>query len=383
MTAIHVIFWISISVLIYTYVGYPLYVFIRAKLSRNIVKKDMSYRPFVSIVMSVYNEERTVAAKVLNLLDSRYPADKMEILIGSDGSSDGTEEVLKNISSERVHTYSFDSRRGKTSVLNDLVPKAKGRIVIFCDARQVFDRDAVANLAANFSDRSVGCVSGELVFTADEGYTGVSEGVGLYWKYETLIRKYESAVHSMPGATGAIYAIRKKFFKQLPVNTILDDVYIPLAIASKGLRCIWDSEAKAYDKPAYTPKEEYRRKVRTLSGNYQIFNMFGSLLNPFRRAVSMPLFSHKFLRVVAPFLMIIVFICNIYMAHTYIYTSLMAGQVAFYTTAMMGSAISKNKRSGMFSKVVSAIYMFCLMNFTALAGFYRFVFDRQSVAWEK
>ena len=377
------IFWTSLGLLVYTYFGYPLYMFVRAKLSKNPVKKDDSYKPFVSIIMSAYNEEAYIGRKINNLLQSKYPQDKMEILIGSDGSRDRTNDILLRISDSRVKTFVFQKRMGKPSVLNDLVPKALGSVLIFCDVRQTFNEDAIGQLAANFADDKIGCVSGELIFEKGSRASRVSEGVGYYWEYEKMIRRNESAVHSMVGATGAIYAIRKNLYTVLPKETILDDVYTPLSIARLGYRCIWEEKARAYDRPAFTPSEEYRRKVRTLAGNYQIFNVFKDLLIPFRRAVSIPLISHKLLRCLAPFFMIAMFIANIFISGKAPYGFILICQIIFYTVAGLGAATYEREHKTALTKIASIVYMFCLLNFTAIAGLYRFLSGKQNIAWEK
>lgn len=363
------IFWFSLIMLIYTYFGYPAYMFARARMAKRPVRKDLRYKPFVSVIFSSHNEEAYIENKIRNLLDSDYPEDKLEILIGSDGSDDKTNEILARVKEGRVRTFIFTERRGKVSVINDLVKEANGEILVLCDTRQTFERDAIGHLAANFKDRSVGCVSGELIFEKGDGDTAVSQGVGVYWNYEKFIRKCESAAYSMVGATGAIYAIRRELYSPPPANTILDDVYIPLSAARRGYRCIVEEKARAYDKPALTPSQEYKRKVRTLCGNHQIFAMFKDLFNPFSSVVAAPLFSHKFLRTVAPFFMIAAFVSNIFIVTgSPFYVFFMVAQGLFYVLAIFGSPVP---------------YMFCHMNFTALVGLYRFVFGKQNIAWEK
>ncbi|MDD5136041.1 MAG: glycosyltransferase family 2 protein [Candidatus Omnitrophica bacterium] len=377
------LFWLSVLVLAYTYFGYPLYLFLRMRIFVNGVMKDMSYRPGVSIIISACNEEVYIEEKLNNLLRSDYPAEKMEILIGSDGSQDGTNKILSRIADKRVRVFIFEARRGKPSVLNDIVPEANGEILIFCDVRQPFDTNALSHLTANFSDERVGCVSGELVFERSPSVNGVSNGVNMYWNYEKSMRRGESAIHSMVGATGAIYAIKRKLYAPPPQDTILDDVYIPLAIARQGYRCIWDEEAKAYDKPAFTPDAEYRRKVRTLAGNYQIFGMFRDLLIPFRNPISAPLISHKLLRVLAPFFMITLFLSNLFIAKASYYAFFMTCQAMFYILAILGSLTYDRRGKRLITKAASVAYMFCLMNFTAIVGLYRFLTGRQKIAWEK
>lgn len=377
------IFWFSLLMLTYTYFGYPLYLFSRAKLWKNPVKKDDTYKPFVSIIISAYNEEADIENKIKNLLQSRYPSDKIEILVGSDGSTDGTNAILARISDKRVKAFVFPDRRGKPSVLHDITPKAAGPVLVFCDARQTFDGDALAQLAANFADEKVGCVSGELMFGKRPANTCVSDDVGIYWNYEKMMRKWESAIHSMVGATGAIYAVRKSLYSSPPRETILDDVYTPLSIVKKGYRCIWEENAKAYDMPAFTPSHEYRRKVRTLAGNYQVFGMLKDMLIPFSTPVSIPLVSHKLFRVLAPFFMVAMFISNIFIAKEKQYAAALILQIMFYVLAALGSATCEQDGKRLITRAASFAYMFCLMNFTAIVGLYRFVFGKQEIAWEK
>ncbi|MBU2102333.1 MAG: glycosyltransferase family 2 protein [Candidatus Omnitrophota bacterium] len=377
------LFIISFAIILYIYIGYPVYAYLCAKVIKNAVAKDKAYKPFVSIVFSVYNEEAHLVRKIDNLLAQKYPRERIEILIGSDGSADGAGEILSRRAGDNIHVFLFEKRRGKVSVLNEIVPQAKGEIIVFCDVRQMFDENAINELVANFSDTHIGCVSGELIFSGNKNCTGTSEGVGVYWNYEKFIRKWESAIHSMVGATGAIYAIRKELYTQPPANTILDDVYIPLSIARRGYRCIWEPAARAYDAPAYTPKEEYRRKVRTLAGNYQIFCLFFDLLVPFAKPVNMALFSHKLLRVIAPFFLFLFLISNIALWQNHVCAFFLIIQAIFYGLALTGYFTSGGTRKGLFTRICAACYMFCLMNFTAVVGLYRFLFKKQSIAWEK
>jgi len=377
------IFWFSLAVLLYTYFGYPIYVFFKSDNARYSVYTDPDYKPLVSVIISAYNEDAYIEKKIENLLGSNYPAGKLEILIGSDGSSDGTNKILSKIRDERARTFIFPKRRGKVSVLNDLVPKAKGEILVLCDVRQMFDKDAIRTLVSDFADEKVGCVSGELAFSNKEELNRVSRGIRTYWEYEEFIRDCESTFYSIVGATGTIYAIRRDLYSPPPKDTILDDMYIPLAITRLGYRCILDKKAKAYKDPANTPEHEYKKKVRILTGLYQIFTMFIDRFNPFKSVVAMPLFSHKFLRIVAPFFIILMFLSNLALSKDSLYSLFMIGQIIFYLLAVIGSVTYRSNGRKAFAGLLSTIYMFCFMNFTALVGFYRFVFSRQDIAWEK
>ncbi|MBF0478091.1 MAG: glycosyltransferase family 2 protein [Candidatus Omnitrophica bacterium] len=346
--------------------------------------KNYAFIPSVSVVMSVWNEEKVIKDKLLNLLAMDYPVDKVEILVGSDGSTDSTPELVYQFKDERVRFFDYQERRGKMSVLNDLVKEARYDIVLFCDARQRFAPDVIKELTANFADPKVGCVSGELVI--EDNGTGASQGVGMYWTYEKFIRREESGIHSIMGATGAIYAIRRELFKNVPTHIVLDDMFIPFSIIQLGYRAIFDPSAKAFDKAVQNSDEEFRRKVRTLAGNFQIFLLFPGIFNPLKSPIAWQLFSHKFLRLKIPFLMVLLFIINFLLfTNNLIYSVMACLQVVFYGCAMLGMMTQKN--SGMIGKILKKIgavpYMFCVLNFSALVGFWRFATSQQKVTWEK
>jgi cellulose synthase/poly-beta-1,6-N-acetylglucosamine synthase-like glycosyltransferase len=350
-------------------------------------KVDKSFiEPTVSIVISAYNEEDCIADKINNLLSLDYPNAKMEIIIGSDGSTDQTNDIVQSFALPNLSFYDYSQRRGKMATINDLVAKAKNEIVVFTDARQSFERNTIRELVANFHDRNIGCVSGELHFKPLTGAGGTAKGINLYWNYEKFLRRCESQFHSMLGATGAIYAIRRELFTPIPQSIVLDDMFVPLKIIEKGFRAVFDANAKAYDIVADNPKEEYRRKARTLYGNYQIFYHFLGLFNPFTSPIAIQLFSHKFLRVVAPFLLILLFVKNILLFNTsFTYKFFKVIQICFYLLAFLGMW-TKNKNHGFFkivSKICYAPYVFCLLNFSALVGFLRFAKHKQTVTWEK
>jgi len=377
------IFYLSLAVLMYTYFIYPLYMFTRAKIAPKRVHKDEGYTPSVSVVFSVHNEEASVGQKIANILENGYSQDRLEVLVGSDGSDDGTNGILSRAVNTAVKASIFEKRRGKISVVKELVSRATGEIIVFCDTRQMFEKGAIRNLVSNFADKSIGCVSGDLIFERAAGSTGASTGVGLYWTYEQFIRRAESAVHSMIGAAGAIYAIRKELYQAPPDNTILDDVYIPLAIARRGYRCILDSASRAYDKPSSRPRQEYARKVRTLTGNFQIFVMFKELLVPFKSAVAIPLVSHKLMRTASPFFLGMFFVSNLFIADLDFYGVFLLAQFMLYSSAVAGMLLYKSEKKTILTKICSTSYMFCVMNFAALAGLYRFVTGKQRVTWER
>jgi biofilm PGA synthesis N-glycosyltransferase PgaC len=377
-----ILFWSLLFLIFYCYLGYPVLICLLSKSFPKPVFKSSIF-PSVSVVIAAHNEEDVIKAKLDNLFALDYPADKIEILIGSDASTDKTNAILQNYQDPRLHVFINAKRRGKMTTVNDLVEKAQGEIIFFNDARQLIDKDALKNLVANFADPSIGCASGELLFHKTEG--GTAQGVNFYWEYEKFIRGHEARVHSMLGATGAIYAIRKLLYVPAPPEVVLDDMFTPFKIIEKGYRAIFDGSAHAYDKAAHSATEEYRRKARTLYGNYQIFSMFPGLFDPFASPIAIQFFSHKFLRVMVPFFMIILFPLNFILIDQGAYKLIFALQLIFYIAAFIG-ALARGQKYVIFKPIVKLCYVpyvFCLLNFAALAGFYRFIGAKQDTAWQK
>lgn len=370
-----ILFWISVSIIIYTYLGYPILLYlVSIFFSKPVNKNPVS--PYVSIIISAYNEEGTIERKINNCLTLDYPKDKMEILIGSDGSTDTTNTILEKYSKE-IGIFIFKQRRGKASVLNDLITHARGEILFFTDARQVLDLSVLKLLTRNFYDKSIGSVSGELMLRETQLSTA-GKDLAMYWDYEKFLRTTESKLYSMLGATGAIYAIKKELVVTIPHDILLDDVFIPLKIIDKGFRAIFEPEARAYDNVAKNAKQEYKRKVRTLAGNWQIFLRTRNLFNPLQSKIAIQLLSHKLLRVLIPYFLIIVFIANAFLLNIATYRIFFLLQSIFYVIALIGLLLSKFKL-----KYFSLPYTFCVLNIAAIQGLYYFLTHKQKVTWSK
>ena len=308
------IFWFSLGFIFYTYVGYPCLLLIWAKFSEKKINKNY-INPFVSIIVAVHNEEKNIKARIENLLNQDYPKDKLEIIVVSDGSTDATNDLITQLRndpmtqlpSNQITLLSYFPRHGKPYALNLGVKEAKGEIIVFTDARQRFEANAIKELTANFHDSSVGCVSGELFFY-ENTKSSIKHEMGLYWNYEKQIRKLESKINSVAGATGAIYAIRKNLYKPIPSDILLDDVLIPMQVVLQGFRTIFDSTAKAYDWVSKDIKQEKRRKIRTLLGNWQLITKYPILLLPFKNPIWWQFISHKITRLFVPFFLILLFL---------------------------------------------------------------------------
>jgi cellulose synthase/poly-beta-1,6-N-acetylglucosamine synthase-like glycosyltransferase len=320
-----------------------------------------------------------IREKIENTLALDYPADRMEILVGSDGSTDGTDEIVSGYADRGVRLHREPVRGGKAALLAKLVPQARGEIVIFSDARQMYAPDAVRELVSNFLDDEVGCVSGVLEL---EGATcGVGAAIGFYRAYEQSIRDCEGCLHSSPGATGAIYAIRRALFVPPPPDTILDDFVIPMAIVAQGKRAIYEPRAVAVDRAPAGAAEEFACKVRTLAGNYQALWRARSHFVPGRSPVAWSLFSHKLLRLVVPYLLLVCLAANAALAKAHpVYAGMMGGQIVFYLAALLGALGSGR---GWRLRGLGLPYTFVVLNVAVVAGLLRHLRGGQSVLWHR
>ena len=368
------LYWVALLTMLYLYFGYPLAMFLLSLTRRKPPRKEY-INPAVSILMPVYNEEEYIEDKIKSMLSVDYPENKVEILIGSDGSTDGTEEIVRKYVNGMVKLYSGEERRGKPSMLNLLTSKAKGEILVFTDVRQELDKDSLKELVGNFYDERVGSVSTELLFEDENNKTG--NGIGFYWRYEKFIRDCESKIGSMLGATGAMYAIRRRLFSALPKDLILDDVYIPLKIVEKGYRAIFDTNAKIYDRVAKTSEQEFLRKARTHTGNFQVFGYVKKLFNPLKSPVALQLFSHKLLRLMGPYLLVALFVSNMFLLGNYFYLLSFILQIVFYALALLGVL---HKRA---NRLFDIPHMFCVMNLAAVVGLYRYLTHNHSILWRR
>jgi cellulose synthase/poly-beta-1,6-N-acetylglucosamine synthase-like glycosyltransferase len=328
-----VIFWTGLACITYVYLGYPLLLMLWRRLMARPVRKRYC-EPAVSLVVVMHNERRNVHARMQNCFDLDYPADKLQIVVSLDAPTDGTDSLMSDYTGHSVVVIPCPVREGKAAALNRGMAAATGEIVVFADARQRFDRAAVRELVANFADPSVGAVSGELILLDGDGKES-SDGVGLYWRYEKKLRALESDIHSIPGATGAIYAIRRDLFWPLKPLTVLDDVVIPMRIVLGGKRAIFDPKAIAYDMVAKCPESEYEKKQRTLMGNYQLLVEMPELLLPWRNPIFLQLTSHKVGRLVAPYCLVGLFVSNLFLRDG-VYLVCLMGQVAWYVLAYVG-----------------------------------------------
>ena len=367
-------FWGATALVAYTYFGYAGWLWLRSHRWRTDVRRG-SYSPFVSVVMVVRNEERMLECKLENLLTLDYPAELMQLVVVSDGSTDRTEVILhEHASNPRVNVVLNQLSRGKASGLNDALELAQGDIVVFTDARQNIEPGALRLLLENFADPQVGCVSGELML-GDPQTGETREGLGIYWRVEKRIRELEAVSGSVVGATGSLYAIRRNLVVPLPPETILDDVYLPMQAVRRGFRVVFDARARAWDSADLGSGQEFARKVRTLSGNYQLLQLAPWLLtsaNPIR----LEFVSHKLLRLIVPFALAGILVASLVLRAP-VYRLALALQVAFCGLSFL--AIAQLKR-GPVARLADAAFTFVVLNTAAVVAFANFVSGRKA-AW--
>lgn len=357
------IFWVSAVVLFYTFTGYPIVMFVLARIFPRKVKNEAQAGPRdVTVIMAAHNEEQRIVARLQNLFASDYPADHLRIVIVSDGSTDGTVGKIHAFNDPRVELIVQPQRSGKAQCLNIAVAKTRSDLIVFADVRQRFAPDTISRLVSRFTDPEVGAVSGALEI--ERSGSAVGGGVDAYWRLEKFIRLMESRFDSSIGCTGAVYAIRRQLFQELPPDTLLDDVVIPMRIALQKTRVAFDPSAVAYDPQALEPDREKVRKQRTLAGNYQMLFRYLNWLLPWRNRLWWQLLSHKYLRLVAPFFMSLCFAANAVLLNLSFYNLLFAAQCVFYLCAMIGVSFSSIKW-----RVFAIPAGFVFLNAMAVSGF--------------
>jgi cellulose synthase/poly-beta-1,6-N-acetylglucosamine synthase-like glycosyltransferase len=364
---------LSLGILGYTHLGYPALIALLARLSPARVKVDPDYEPMVSVCIPAHDAAAHLQEKLTSIVRQSYAADKIEILVYSDGSTDGTEDIVRAFARQdpRVRLLRGEVCRGKPTALNRMRDVARGEVLVLTDARQPLDPDAVRALVEGLSDPEVACVSGNLLL--DGG-----AGSGFYWRYENWIRKNEARFRSMVGVTGPLTALRKQDLHPVPEDIILDDVWVPMRLRLDGRRVLLREDAVVRDR-AFGDDREFQRKVRTLAGNYQVFARMPALLNPLANPSWLETVSHKVMRLISPFALIGLFASTATslapgpMPGKGVKQVLLAAQVLAYAAAALGP------RAG---RVPGIARTFVMMHAAALVGLWRFLSGGQKVTWQ-
>jgi biofilm PGA synthesis N-glycosyltransferase PgaC len=368
------LFWSSLSLIFFAYAGYPICLYLWARFWPRPIRRG-NVLPSVTILMAIRNEEMHLPAKLRNLTQLNYPADRLQVVVVSDGSTDASNNILAAWENPARSVVTLTEHQGKATALNRGLAAAHGDVIVFTDARQTIASEALKILVANFADPTVGCVSGELMI--GQGEAAAAQGVGLYWRMEKKIRHWEGIAGSTVGATGALYAVRRNLISTLPLGTILDDVYIPLQVVRQGQRVVFEPRALAFDPLTPNPKQEFRRKLRTLIGNYQLLQLAPWILtrpNPLR----LQFVCHKLLRLLVPFALIGMLVSTLWLRKD-IYELVLALQLVFY--ALAGFRLLPGK-FGIVSRLSDVSLAFLVLNTAAAVAFLYFITGRKAI-WSR
>ena len=363
-----IVFWLSFAVIGYTYVGYPAIMFLLARFAAHPWRKAAFNTP-VSVVMAVHNGAARLPEQIEHLV-SLDPERVCEVIIVSDGSTDGTAEILSKTLDPRLRSIILPEQGGKAVALNHGIAAANGEILLFIDIRPKVAPGALAELMSNFADPTVGCVAGELLLNTD-GHDATSSAVsGVYWRYEQWIRNCEAAFDSPVGVYGGFYAARRSLVQPFPPGTILDDMFQPLTILRQGYRSVLDRSAIVTDTWPGRAAGEFQRKVRTLAGNFQLVSLAPWILS-FRNRVLFQLISHKLLRLVVPYFFLLLLISASWLGvNSGVWRLIALAQWAFWIAALAALRV----RLPVVHRFAAAASALLVLNAAAIAGLYKFLF---------
>jgi cellulose synthase/poly-beta-1,6-N-acetylglucosamine synthase-like glycosyltransferase len=369
------------ALVLYVYLGYPLGLALLGKWKARGSELSAEYAPSVSVVIPAYNEAKVILDKIENSLRLDYPRDRLEIVVASDGSTDGTNEVVREYGPRGVKLLACAPRAGKISVLNRAIPAAVGEIVLLCDANVMFQPNALKRLAAHFADPCVGAVTGDVRIRSSNAPFG--EGEGLYYRYERFIQLQESNLGSTVTVDGGMYAIRKELFRPLPRDTILDDFVIGMNVALAGKRVLYDPSAVASENATLDVREEFRRKVRIVAGAFRELARGQGVPAPRHVQLFWSYISHKLLRWLVPWCLLVILACSLALAWQSdrhgLPMLLVAAQVAFYGAALLACT----RPNGRWPAVIGIPFYFCMVNAAACVGSIRGLCGLEKVTWRK
>ncbi|MET0290432.1 MAG: glycosyltransferase [Pseudoxanthomonas sp.] len=368
------LFWLSAAGVVLAYAGYPLLMaFLARVLPRPVLRAPQT--PMLDVVLVVHNGAAHLTTKLANLKALDYPVDQLNLHVVCDGCSDASAAIARACQGVQVHV--FAQRRGKSACLADVVPRLRGELVLFTDVRQRVEPEAARALAAVLADPSVGAASGELMLEADGDY---GRGVDAYWRYEKSIRKLESASGSLVGVTGALYCARREALPAIPAGLVLDDMWIPLAMAARGWRVVFEPAARAWDRAATDPAAEERRKRRTLAGNFQLIHRWPQLAIPGAHPLALRLWGHKWLRLLAPWLLLAMLVSSAMLAlgGSAFFGVMLALQVAGWLTALAGRLMPATARW----LPVRLAAAFASLNTSALIALPDYLLHSQAHLWQ-
>ena len=372
------IFWLSVAAIGYAYIGYPLLLLLLSRIRPKPVKSG-HWTPSVTVVIAAYNEERDLAAKLENTLALDYPPSHLEVIVTSDCSSDRTDEIARSFASRGVRLHRQEERHGKTAAQNAAVTKARGEIIVFSDATTHYRPDVLKLMVPAFADKSVGCVTGRVIYQ-DEKDTSVGTGTQSYWNYEFFLKRHESAVCSLIGVCGCMYAVRASAYIPL-YNEACSDFIIATTMVEQGLRAVYVPEAVCTEEPNRQAKKELAARVRIISQTFADLWRNRSVLNPFRSGFyAIQLWSHKLMRYLVPVFLIAIFIASAFLVpRNAFYAAVFLMQVAFYLAALVSWAL---ERLGVTFSLLALPQYFVITNLASLIAFVKFLTGERYTRWE-
>jgi cellulose synthase/poly-beta-1,6-N-acetylglucosamine synthase-like glycosyltransferase len=373
--------WVCFGLVCYTYLGYPVVIRALAALvgRRGGAPEPRAEEwPSVSLLIAAHNEAGIIEERIRNALALDYPAGKLEVVVATDGCHDATAEIVRRYADRGVRLLEYPLRRGKATVLNDSIPQLTGAVVVLSDANTFTEPGAVRRLARWFTDGRVGVVCGRLVLT--DPVTGTNAD-GMYWRYETFLKRCEGRLGALLGANGGIYAVRRSCFSPIPPDTLIDDFVLPLqAKLRTGCSIVYDPDAVAHEETPPNIRCEFRRRARIGAGGFQSVGRVWGLLNPARGWVALTFVSHKLLRWTCPFFLLALLLACALLWDDPVYRTLLFAQLAFYTTSALVPFVPTNAR---LLKPLRLTTMFTGMNVALLLGFWRWVSGGQRGTWQR
>lgn len=380
------LFWICLIVIFYTFIGYGLLMYCLVKGKALFCGKretTLPYQPSCTVIIAAFNEEAYIRDKIFNTLALNYPPDQLEIMIVADGSTDQTVDIINEF--PNVQLLYNEARKGKVHAMNRAMLYVKTEVVVFSDANTQLNTNALEMICRHYRDPNVGGVAGEKRIISEKTADATAAGEGLYWKYESTLKRWDSELNSAIGAAGELFSIRCELFEPISESIILDDFIISMKIAQRGFRIVYEPDAYAVETSSSNIKEELKRKIRIAAGGIQSIIVLKSLFNVTRHPLlSFQYISHRVLRwTVTPFLIILLFGINtiLYFTQNELhYNAIWYCQLIFYSLALLGYLLETQKIK---TKAAFIPYYFCVMNYSVIAGILKFARKEQSAIWEK
>lgn len=372
-----VVFWLAALIVVYVYVGYPIVITLLARWLHRPVRAAL-ITPEVSLIIPAYNEADVIAQKLENSLALDYPPEKLEILVVTDGSTDDTNQIVAAFADRGVHLSFEPPRRGKIAALNRAVPQTGGKVLVFSDANALLTADTLRYLLRNFADESVACVGGAKRVSSQG--SPAAGGESAYWRYETHLKRCDSAVGSAMGVAGELFAVRRERYLPVEEDSIIEDFVLSLRLVEAGWRVVFEPRATAQEDASPSLAAEWQRRTRIAAGGFQsIFRLWG-MWNPRRGLPAFQFLSHRVLRWFAPLLMLVALVSNAALWSLPAYRWTLAAQLVFYLAGLCGYGLT---RAGRPWRPLYMVFYFCFSNAAALVGLWRYLTRTQPVTWKK